>query len=98
MSDIVFCLSPKPESFGRTAVEALALGRPVIGFDHGGIGEVLAEIYPSGRVPAGDEKKLFAKTLEFLKSAPPVPDRQPFLKSEMQAKTLALYESLVASP
>ncbi len=95
MSDIVFSLSKKPESFGRTAVEALALGRPVIGYDHGGTGEVLATIYPAGRVPARDEKALFKKTLQFLDSAPLVPDRQPYLKSEMQRKTIALYESIV---
>ncbi|MEM9529604.1 MAG: glycosyltransferase family 4 protein [Pseudomonadota bacterium] len=94
LADLVFCLSTKRESFGRVAAEALALGKPVLGFDHGGIGEVLDEIFPQGRVPATDEVALLEKTLEFLNSPPEVPDRQPFLKSQMQEQTLELYETL----
>ncbi len=94
MVDIVFSLSAKPESFGRTAAEALALGRPVIGFDHGGIGEVLATIFPEGRVAPGEQGELLEKTRQFLQSAPVVPDQQPFRKSDMQEKTLSLYQSL----
>ncbi|MFC6686080.1 glycosyltransferase [Marinobacter koreensis] len=51
-------LSTKPESFGRTVVEALGLGVPVVGYDHGGVGEVLAALYPQGRVPLGDKDAL----------------------------------------
>ncbi len=97
MADLVYSLSKKPESFGRTAAEALALGRPVIGYDHGGIGEVLGEIYPEGRVAPGDEVELLARTSAFLARPPAVPDRQPFSKSQMQEQTLALYQSLVSS-
>lgn len=94
LSELVLCLSRKPESFGRTVAEALALGRPVIGYDHGGVGEILAEIYPAGAVPPDDRKTLVARIRAFLDDAPPVPDRQPYLKSAMQAQTLSLYESL----
>ena len=41
-SDLVLQLSRKPESFGRTVVEALSVGRPVLGWAHGGVGELLA--------------------------------------------------------
>ena len=96
LSDIVYCLSTRPESFGRTAAEALAMGRPVIGYDHGGVGEVLGNLYPEGLVPVGDQRALLEKTEAFLANgAPEVPDRQPYLKSEMQSRTLALYQSLV---
>jgi glycosyltransferase involved in cell wall biosynthesis/uncharacterized Zn-finger protein len=41
-SDLVLQLSRKPEAFGRTVLEALSVGRPVLGWDHGGVGELLA--------------------------------------------------------
>ena len=48
-SEIVFSLcSDPPEAFGRTVPEALHLGVPVIGWDHGGVQETLAG--------AGDKK------------------------------------------
>ncbi|MEM7706105.1 MAG: glycosyltransferase family 4 protein [Pseudomonadota bacterium] len=97
MADIVYSLSTKPESFGRTAAEGLALGRPVIGYDHGGVGEVLGEIFPEGLVPLDDEAAVLEKTQQFLERAPEVPNRQPFLKSQMQDETLALYQSLASS-
>ena len=40
-SDLVLQLSRKPESFGRTVLEALSVGRPVLGWAHGGVGELL---------------------------------------------------------
>lgn len=49
-SDFVFSLSQKPESFGRTTLEALALGTPVIGYEHGGVGEILKALYPAGAI------------------------------------------------
>ena len=54
VSDVVVSLSTKPESFGRAVLESLSLGRPVVGYDHGGVGEVLADLFPEGRVPLGD--------------------------------------------
>ncbi|RMG30664.1 MAG: glycosyltransferase, partial [Gammaproteobacteria bacterium] len=40
-SDYVLSLTQVPESFGRTTLEALAMGRPVIGYAHGGVREQL---------------------------------------------------------
>ncbi len=54
VSDIVLSLSTQPESFGRTTLEALSMGVPVIGYDHGGVGEQLKGLYAQGRVPLGD--------------------------------------------
>ena len=42
-SALVLQLSPKPEAFGRTVVEALNLGVPVLGFDLAGVGEQLRQ-------------------------------------------------------
>ncbi|MCP3662871.1 MAG: glycosyltransferase family 4 protein [Gammaproteobacteria bacterium] len=95
ISDLVFSLSTKPESFGRTVVEALSLGRPVIGYDHGGVGEILEKLFPQGRVPLNDSKKLQAVTASLLESPQPVPEFDGFTLQEMLDKTLALYEELV---
>lgn len=97
ISAVVVALGDKPESFGRVVVEALALGRPVVGFDHGGVGEILAEIYPDGRVARGDDAQLAARLRHFLNGrAPEVPERQPYSSSRMQAETLKLYQQLAA--
>jgi len=97
-SDIVFSLAREPEAFGRVPVEALALGVPTIGYDHGGVGESLRAIYPGGLVPLGDLDALAARTREFLRAAPPVPPDQPFTLQRMTDATLTVYQELVDSP
>ena len=39
LADVVVMPSVSPEPFGRVALEAQAMGRPVIAFDHGGAAE-----------------------------------------------------------
>jgi len=95
-SDLVFSLSGKPESFGRTVVEALSMGIPVIGYDHGGVGEMLARLFPEGRVPLHDPERLLEKAVEFLGSPPRVPRSDEFTLQSMLDKTLSLYQELVA--
>ena len=53
-SDLVLQLSRKPEAFGRTVIEALSVGRPVLGWAHGGVGELLRELQPRGAVAPFD--------------------------------------------
>ena len=36
LADVVVMPSIEPEPFGRVAIEAQAMGRPVVAFDHGG--------------------------------------------------------------
>jgi glycosyltransferase involved in cell wall biosynthesis len=91
VSALVLQLSTKPESFGRTVVEALSLCRPVLGYAHGGVGELLAELYPAGRVPPGDREKLVERAAELLRVAPPIPMLQSYRLSDMQQAVLALY-------
>ena len=43
LSDVVLSCSSKPEAFGRTVLEAQAMGRPVIAFNHGGSVELIKE-------------------------------------------------------
>lgn len=97
VSDVVLQLSNKPESFGRTVIEALSLCRPVLGYAHGGVGELLAELYPAGRVPAGDVDKLINRAAELLGRAPPIAPLQRYRLADMQTAVLALYQELAAA-
>lgn len=94
VSDIVLSLSSRPESFGRTVLEALSLGRPVIGYDHGGVGEVLGEVYPAGLVELGDVAALCARVSAVLAAPPLVPAEHPYQLVNMLEETLRLYEEL----
>lgn len=94
MSALVLQLSNKPEAFGRTVVEALALCRPVLGYAHGGVGELLAELYPAGRVPPGDRERLVERAAELLRVAPPIAPLQRYRLIDMQHAALALYEEV----
>lgn len=94
VSDVIFSLSTKPESFGRTVLEALAMGRPVIGYAHGGVGEILSRLFPEGAVTLADTEALVRKTQELL-AAPRRPRTDnPFLLASMTEQTLALYSRL----
>ena len=101
VSDLVLQLSDKPEAFGRTVLEALASGRPVLGWDHGGVGELLHALYPVGAVPLHDLPQLVSRARELLQagSAKPIaaiactlPDR--YTLARMQHDTLAVYAQL----
>lgn len=95
LSTLILQLSNKPESFGRTVIEALSLCRPVLGYAHGGVGELLAELYPAGRVPQGDRERLVERAAELMRLAPPIAPLQRYRLLDMQRATLALYEELV---
>jgi glycosyltransferase involved in cell wall biosynthesis len=94
VSDLVLVLSSKPEAFGRTTLEALSLGVPVVGYDHGGTHELLTRLFPEGRTPVDDVAALTAKTLDILQRKPSVPSFEGFTLEEMLNQTLRLYETL----
>ncbi len=97
VSDLVFSLTQQPESFGRTTLEALALGKPVIGYDCGGVGEILTALFPQGRVPLRDAGALVATTLRLLAERPaPRPVGEPFTIDAMCRATLTVYQELTA--
>lgn len=97
VSSLVLQLSNKPESFGRTVVEALSLCRPVLGYAHGGVGELMAELYPAGRVPLGDQQRLVERAAELLRVAPPIAPLHNYRLSDMQQATLALYAEVAGA-
>ena len=93
-SDLVLQLSRKPEAFGRTVLEAVASGRPVAGWNHGGVGEQLAEWWPQGAVAPFDEATLAANVAgQLARHAAPAVTMPDTLRA-MQEATLSLYVEL----
>jgi len=95
VSTVVLSLSSQPEAFGRTIPEALSLGKPAAGFAHGGVGEVLQQWYPAGKVTPNDENHLLEVVTQLLRSPPPVPQQPEFTLQHMQQATLDVYRELV---
>ena len=93
-SDVVLQLSRKPEAFGRTVIEALCVGRPLLGWAHGGVGELLAELSPEGAVAPFDAEALALRAQALLDTAPALPATMPHSLQAMQEATLALYASV----
>ena len=91
ISNIVLSLAKAPEAFGRTALEALCLGIPVIAYSHGGAAEVLTKMYPQGCVEPNDITAVCDKIISFYKEPVPVADKNFFTLDKMLADTLSLY-------
>ncbi len=95
VSNLVLSLSTKPESFGRTVLEPLSMGVPVIGYDHGGVGEILDTVFPDGAVALGDTAALAARIGNWRHSPPAVPATHPYTLRNMLDATMALYAAVV---
>lgn len=96
MSAIVLSLSQRPESFGRTVAEALSIGRPVVGYSHGGVGELLSAQFPTGAVDPGDVNALTQVVAGVLSSAQPLSiAANPFDKAQMLKETLDVYQEFM---
>jgi glycosyltransferase involved in cell wall biosynthesis len=61
LADIVVNASTEPEAFGRTIIEAQAMGRIVIAADHGGACETIVPLRTGYLFPPGDEAGLAAR-------------------------------------
>jgi glycosyltransferase involved in cell wall biosynthesis len=92
--DLVLQLSRKPEAFGRTVLEALSMGRPVLGWSHGGVGELLRHWQPEGAIAPFDADGLLRGATRMLANPPTPAVTMPDGLRAMQAATLALYEQL----
>ena len=91
VSNLVLSLSLKPEAFGRTVLEALSMGVPVVGYDHGGVGELLATLYPAGHVPPGDRVALVDRVRALLERPGTVAEQPRFDLAETLDRTIAVY-------
>lgn len=94
IANIVYSLSLEPEAFGRTTIEALSLGVPVIGYAHGGVSEQLAALLPEGRIDVGNVAEAATLTLRWLHQSPVVANNQDFSLDNMLQKTMDVYQEL----
>ena len=98
-ADLTLQLSRKPEAFGRTVIEALSVGCPVVGWAHGGVGELLRELLPTGAIPAFDGHALHIEAQRMLAQAQALPDTMParlsrYALAAMQSATLNCYREI----
>lgn len=98
VSSLVLSLSTQPESFGRTTLEALRLGVPTAGFDHGGVGEILRAVYPAGLLPMDRLDETCQRIAQLLQQPHAVPEGDFFPLRAMLERTLALYDQLARAP
>jgi glycosyltransferase involved in cell wall biosynthesis len=108
LADVVVSTSLEPEGFGRTVIEAQAMGRPVVVTDHGGAAETVEHLVTGWRIPPGDAAALAAALDHALQLSPE--DRQAlgeraraavcanYTTAAMQAATLEVYREVLVSP
>ncbi len=94
-SDIVFSLSEKAETFGRTTLEAISVGSAVVGWDRGGVAEILNRCYPQGLVEAKNDDALLHVVESLLSNPQPPKPVHDFQLSQMTDQTIAVYTEMV---
>lgn len=107
LATLVLAPSTKPEAFGRVAVEAQAMGKPIIATDLGGYRETVRQGETGWRVPPNDPETLALAIREALtmneteRSAMAERARawvlSHFTKEKMCAATLGVYARVLAS-
>ena len=105
-ADVVVNASTKPEAFGRVIVEAQAMGRPVVAFDHGGARETILEGRTGLLVEPGNARALahaidsaLDLSIEQRKTMAQVAMnhvRENFTLQRMCSDTLVVYEEILA--
>ncbi|WP_439135936.1 glycosyltransferase [Pseudomaricurvus sp.] len=97
-SALVCNLSQSPEPFGRTVIEALASGVPVLARNQGGPAEVLKRCFPQGLVD-GHKPEQWAEVAKGLLEGVGVHElAYEFTLDNQVEKTLAVYRELLDQP
>ena len=108
LADVIISASTRPEAFGRVAVEAQAMQKPVVVTDHGGARETVLNGKTGWRVAPGDPVAM-AQAIDATLAMTPESrqkmgqtGRNHVLKAysvnQMCAKTLAVYRDVLAHP
>lgn len=94
ISDVMLSLtSTTAEAFGRTVVECLSIGTPVVGYAHGAVSETLSALYPEGLVKTGDQHAVVGKLLALQGvDKKSLHIETGFFLDDMISKTLSLYQ------
>lgn len=95
-SDLTLSLSNQAETFGRTVLEALSVGTPVIAWQRGGVAEILSHLYPQGLVPVDDQATLLKTLKQHIQQPQVVAPVNMFSLDDMCNQTLALYQQILA--
>lgn len=99
-SDIILSTSIEPEAFGRVAIEAQAMGKPIIATAHGGTLETVLPGQTGLWVSPGDSAALSQAIVKILEGASFDPAfarahiQAQFSKQQLQEKTLRVYQQL----
>lgn len=64
LSDVIISSSKKPESFGRSVAEAIAMNTPVIATNHGGVLDIIVEGENGYFFNIGNDKELAQKLIK----------------------------------
>lgn len=94
---VVLNLSQRPEPFGRTVIEALAMSVPVVAFDQGGPAESLRACLPQGLVRQNDMPMLVATVNAMLQQPPVFSLPASFTLQNQSEQTLQVYQRALAS-
>ena len=97
LAKVVCHMSNKPEPFGRTVTEALAVGTPVVGFDRGGASESLQACFPQGLVEPDNLEQFSERVNQQLDFNGEIKLPQAFLLAQQVKLTLAAYRELLDS-
>jgi glycosyltransferase involved in cell wall biosynthesis len=95
VSDVVVSCSTDPEAFGRVTLEALAIGKPVAGYDHGGVREQLEAMLPAGRISLGDSLAMSTHLAQWHASPVSPSKENAFTLKRMLVCSIRVYESLI---
>ena len=95
-SAVVFNLSQHAEPFGRTVIEALAMGVPVVSYDYGGPAESLRACFPQGLVPLGDGDALLEAVNKVLSTPPVIQFPENFTLQRQAQATLDVYHKALS--
>ncbi|MBR8463428.1 glycosyltransferase family 4 protein [Campylobacter sp. faydin G-24] len=96
ISNVVVSSSKKPESFGRSVAEAIALNTPVVASNHGGVKDIIIKGVNGDFFEVGDFKELSEKILNTreLKFNGYDYIKENFSFNQMFEKTIKIYKDL----
>lgn len=96
-SDVIVSLNLIPEAFGKTTLEALALGRPTAGYEAGGVGEQLDDYLPEGKIPTADTDAMVDVLSRWYeeKPTPKLPLTAPYRRKDMTDTYIEAYRELL---
>ena len=96
ISDVVVSCSTDPEAFGRVTLEALAIGKPVAAYAHGGVGEQLSRLFSTGCVKAGNTKEMVEYLTNWQKNPPEIDENTEFTLDLMLKSINTTYKELLS--